>query len=198
MNLRDTSAKWKKAYQAKRKGNYEQANIHFLHLLNLGEVQAYNEIAELYRLASTDNWQQDYSQALEWYQKSINNTGDDFAYLGAAELHFKGLGTAKDYVKAKQYFRAITDPSVLEKQLYLAQCYQFGLGCQVNERRAMVYYRKAAKQGNLSAKRAFASYLKDQGHGFSSRMMKMNYYGSKAMSLFKSKDSPAKLAIDDG
>ncbi|MRX26810.1 tetratricopeptide repeat protein [Kangiella sp. HZ709] len=198
MNLRDTSAKWKKAYQAKRKGNYEQAKIHFLHLVNLGEVQAYVEIAQLYRLPSKDNWKQDYSQALEWYQRSIQHIGDDFAYLGAAELYFLGLGTTKDYAKAKEYFSAITDPNILQKQLYLANCYQFGLGCQVSERRAMVHYRKAAQEGNLSAKKALANYLNDQGKTFASAMMNANYFYSKATSVFKAKNSNTKVTVLDG
>ncbi|MEO8340531.1 MAG: tetratricopeptide repeat protein [Nitrospirota bacterium] len=85
------------ATAANKRGDYATALKTFQSLAAQGNVEAQNNLGELY--ARGQGVQQDYSQARQWYEKAAAQ-GHPLAQNNLAELHYAGLGGSQDDVRA--------------------------------------------------------------------------------------------------
>jgi TPR repeat protein len=78
-------------------------------------------------------------------------------------LYLRGYGTNKDNKKAFElFYESATSDNDSYGQLYLAEMYYKGLGCQKDYKEALKWCNKAVKNGNISAK-FFLAYMYQEG-----------------------------------
>lgn len=128
-----------------------------------GEPAALVEIGNIYELGG-NGVEQDYKQAMHWYQRSFNEANDVHGCLGLARLYYLGLGTPVDYAKAFDYYSLLEPNNHPLAMFQLGQMYYLGQGVEPDLEKAAYYYQRAADQGHLYALR-FMGYVKQrQGH----------------------------------
>ena len=92
------------------------------------------------------NYNKDYKRAVYWFAK----TRDPIFYDDIAIMYLTGgFGLKKDYEKAKEYALCSLDDH--EKSWILGVMYHKGLGFKIDKDKALNYFLKAIKQGDISA-----------------------------------------------
>lgn len=146
----DRDAKWSFAVRSFRAGDKSAALTLFKSLAREGEYAAFREIGNIYEIGG-NGVEQDYKQAMHWYQRSFNEANDVQGSLALARLYYLGRGTDVDYEKAFTYY------SVLEKNdhplamFQLGQMYYLGQGVDQDFNKASYYYQRSVDQGHLYA-----------------------------------------------
>ena len=143
-----------------------------------GNSIAYYRIGEIYR--STEELKDD-AKAFEWYKKSAE--ADYFeAYFRLANCYATGTGTLKDVKEAiKWYEKAASEKNTkLNACLELAKIYQYEEEVK-NESKAVYWYEKVAKSGDVNACVRLGCYYKDMRY-FPRNVEKAIYWFNKAAS----------------
>lgn len=124
----------KKAYEYYRKASYKK------------EVDSYLRLADCYYYGlGVDN---NLDLAEEYYKKSIEATNDKDAMLHLANLYFYD-SEKQDYVKALEiYTKLLDDPTAIYN---IGYCLYNGFGTEVDKGKALGYFERAAKLGNIDA-----------------------------------------------
>lgn len=116
----------------------EQAYIAYA-MYNIGDMYYYGQGVE-----------QDYAQAMEWYEKSAD-MGNPTAMSNIAFMYANGEGVEQDYAKAVELFEKSADLGDRDAMNNLGYMYAYGQGVKQDYAQAMEWYRKAADLGNASA-----------------------------------------------
>lgn len=138
-----------------------------------GDAVAQLLLAEAYYKG--DGIDQDYTQALYWYEKAAMS-GEPKAALMAGKILFEGMNGEKDERRAVMHFKSAADKGHPEAQFIYARCLASGSGISVNAESANEWYKKSAALGYQPAK----DYLSNQK--FFSRLNKLNKELSKPYS----------------
>lgn len=87
---------------------------------------------------------------LENLYESAKN-GDADAMLKIAQIYIACARDEKDYKKAYEWAIDAKEQGKVEALFLLGEMYQFGAGCEKNEKKAISFYKKAARKGLKSA-----------------------------------------------
>ncbi|TAL27103.1 MAG: DUF4034 domain-containing protein [Alphaproteobacteria bacterium] len=94
---------------------------------------------------------QDYVEAMKWYKKAEFN-GDFAAESYIAELYQHGKpGIPADPAEAIRRFRRGAEHGNAAAQYHLGSCYEWGKGVRPDNSQALIWYQKAADQGDTNA-----------------------------------------------
>ena len=113
-----------------------------------GEKRCQNQLGIWYEKGI--GTEQNYQQALEWYQKSAEQ-GYASAYGNLGVIYYNGDGVGKDYQKAVDYYTKGAKLNHPLCQLMLGHCYYDGVGVEKDYNKAFYWFNKAAEQGNANA-----------------------------------------------
>ncbi len=94
--------------------------------------------------------QQDYTKAVEWFQKAANQ-GDASAQCYLGFCYEKGHGVQQDYTKAVEWYKKSAEQGQVNAQFNLGVCYERARGVQQDYTKAVEWYKKAANQGYADA-----------------------------------------------
>mgnify|MGYP000229879357 CR=1 FL=1 len=109
-----------------------------------GDVVAQISLAEAYYKG--DGLDQNYTQALYWYEKAAV-AGEPEAALMAGKILLEGLNGKKDERRAVMHFKSAADKGLAEAQFMYARCLSSGSGISVNPTSATAWYKKSAASG---------------------------------------------------
>ena len=100
---------------------------------------------------------QNYEEALRWYRKAANQ-GDAISQFNVGLMYYNGHGEKGDkdyfpldYEKAFKWFSLSEHQGYVQAQLALAQMYTFNLFVKQSHKTALMFYHKAAEQGDKRA-----------------------------------------------
>lgn len=114
-----------------------------------GDADAQYRLSYLYAFGK--NVPQNYTKALEWIQKSVDQGYED-AQFTFGLLYLGGLwGVKKDSAAANRWFRLAADQGHAAAQFNLGYSYFFGRGVPQDRTAAAFWYSKSADQGNVEA-----------------------------------------------
>ena len=112
-----------------------------------------------------DGVEQDYYQAVEWYEKAAEQ-GLDSAQYSLGYCYYNGIGATQDYYAAVEWYQKAAEQGYAAAQNNLGVCYKYGQGVLLNYYEATRWFRKAAEQGHAVAQNNLGeSYY--NGHGVS-------------------------------
>ena len=142
-------------------------------LANEGVAEAQNMIGVCYYNGNVV--EQNYSVAVEWFRKAAEQ-GEAWANYNLGLCYEKGKGVEVDFKTAIKWYRTAADYyNHVVAQIRLAEIYY---EVMQDKEQAMVWYRKAAEQGNAHGQYALAYYLgmmkeKRQKNGMENRQIKV-------------------------
>ena len=111
------------------------------------------QVAEGDRYYNGDGLEQDFAQAVVWYEKAAKQGyAEGQYYLGYC--YYAGEGIDQDFVKAAELYAKAAEQEHPRAQQKLAVCYYSGEGVEQDINKAFYWCKKSAEQG-----RAFAQYM---------------------------------------
>lgn len=90
---------------------------------------------------------QDYAQAIQWYQKSADQ-GNIYSQNNLGIMYKTGQGVRQDYAKALDLFKKAADQDSADSQFNLGIMYYKGEGVRQNEAIAKEFFGKACDNGD--------------------------------------------------
>ncbi len=134
----------------------------------------------LVRIIKLRNTQVQYVNRVSLSRKAAIN-GNAKAEFNLGIAYGLGHGVAKNYVKAKYWFKKSAKQGYANAQYYLGNIYFNGLGVARNYTKADYWYLKAAKQNNVNAEyKLWAAYK--HGIGVPQNNLKAKYWYNKYLS----------------
>jgi TPR repeat protein len=124
---------------------------------------------------------QDIPRAIEYYERASKMGNSDADYVLACYI-LKGLHPRADVAEALVMLRRAADEehgAIPEAQCKLAECYERGVGCEVDARQACFWTQQAALQGYSRAQCQLARYY-EEGFGFKQDVKMALVWYSKA------------------
>lgn len=121
--------------------NYKKAEYYYLLANEKGSKHAKVNLGEIYREGG-HGLEQDYDEALHWYQLGINDAPYR-AYNSLASLYID----QENYKEAYKYLIKAADLGNPEAEYNLGVMYNSGIVVEVNKEKAKYWYKKAAAQG---------------------------------------------------
>lgn len=110
-----------------------------------------------------DGVEQDYQEALAWYQLSASQ-GHAEAKNHIGNMYKKGLGVGQDYAEAAKWYRMAAEEGAKTAQVNLGDMYYEGSGLKQDYAEAVKWYRQAAEQGSARAQNNLG-YMYHKGTG---------------------------------
>ena len=108
-------------------------------LCSIGHIYRYGEGVE-----------QDYSKALEWYNKAVN-AGNDSAMYSIGYMYDYGEGVEQDYSKALEWYNKAANAGNSAAINNIGYMYEFSEGVEQDYSKALEWYNKAVNAGNAAA-----------------------------------------------
>ena len=106
----------------------------------------------------------DYEKGLEWYEKAAENKSSDHKVgLAQIRLGFIHLNMTNDYVKAFKYFKMAAERNDPFAQYQVGLMYAGGHGVKQNYKKAVEFYKKAARYWASAYVELGKLYLKGYG-----------------------------------
>ena len=97
-----------------------------------------------------DGVEQDYAQALEWYQKSAD-AGNAEAMNRLGDCYFHGRGVEADYAQAMEWYQKAADAGNAEAEERLAEYSSQEAETRQDDAQTLEEYRQAAEAGDVDA-----------------------------------------------
>jgi len=108
---------------------------------------------------------QDFSQALYWYRKAIEQN-EPYAQTNLGAMYRDGQGVSQDFNQALFWFRKAAEQNQANAQTNLGYMYETGKGVSQDFSQALYWYRKAAEQNEPYAQTNLGDKYRD-GQGVS-------------------------------
>ena len=108
-------------------------------LCSIGHIYRYGEGVE-----------QDYSKALEWYNKAVN-AGNASAMYSIGYMYDYGEGVEQDYSKALEWYNKAANAGNSAAMNNIGYMYEFSEGVEQDYTKALEWYNKAVNAGNAAA-----------------------------------------------
>lgn len=113
-------------------------------LAEKGDSQAQGMLGMYYENGTSVR--QDYSKAIEWYQKSANQ-GDIFSQFSMGYAYSKGQGVRQNHSRALEWFKKADAQNSPTAQAYIGLMYKLGEGVRQNKTTAKEWYGKSCDNG---------------------------------------------------
>ena len=91
--------------------------------------------------------EQDYQQAINWYQQAAL-AGHHIAKYNLGNCYYNGNGVEQDYQQAINWYQQAAEQNIEGAMNKLGECYQYGYGVEQDYQQAINWYQKAAEKGN--------------------------------------------------
>lgn len=137
-----------------RKADMSKAAEWYRKGAELGDSSSSMEFGLRYLYGDSDLTPKDYKKAMELFQKSIKIDRRPWAYYCAGLVYYYGTDGVPDYKKAIELFKEASARGVEKADYFLGICYEKGQGVSKDPKEAVKWYRKAAEQGHIDAKKA--------------------------------------------
>ena len=124
-------------------------------------VECYYLLGENY--FTGDGVEQDYAQALEWYQKAAD-AGNAEAMNRLGDCYFHGRGVEADYAQAMEWYQKAADAGNAEAEERLAEYSSQEAETRQDDAQTLEEYRQAAEAGDVDAMNHLA-YCYRRGEG---------------------------------
>ena len=105
-------------------------------------------IGHMYRYG--EGVEQDYSKALEWYNKAVN-AGNASAMYSIGYMYDYGEGVEQDYSKALEWYNKAANAGNSAAINNIGYMYEFSEGVEQDYSKALEWYNKAVNAGNAAA-----------------------------------------------
>lgn len=106
---------------------------------------------------------QDYAQAVEWYEKSAKN-GNEHAQNNLGNMYCFGVGVAQNYEKALYWYSQAAERLHQEAMSNVANLYYLGRGVKKDFEKAAYFHTKAANLGYANSQQVLGEmYMKGDG-----------------------------------
>lgn len=152
-SIRGTQAA--EAQEAYLRRNYAKALELYKPLAHLGSPKAMITLARIYDggdpVAARDF--QNFEAARYWYEKALTEANLTEAALGLGAMHFLGRGVPVDYEKSFSYYQKFESTTSAIGLLRLGVMYETGRGVRKDFNKARELYSRAAKLGNIYARK---------------------------------------------
>ena len=152
-------------------------------LIDSGNNYAYAFVGSIYEIGGR-GVKVDYSKALFYYEKSIEEVNSVLANQALGRMYYYGLGVEKDYKKSLGYYQNIDDEMEdAITNLMLGKFYYYGNSVDKDLEQAKLHYMKAIALGNVHAITRLAILESDSGNIFTSVVMRLKalYFTIKLM-----------------
>ena len=137
---------WEKATEAAKNNDWPGVLFVWKSLADKGIWQICARIGEIYERGA-DGVEQNFSEAIRWYNKGVFVGDDPLAHLGIGRAYCNGTGVDRDHAKALSHFKRAAEYGRPEANLYLGNMYFEGVEVKRDRSRAEEYYRVAARAG---------------------------------------------------
>jgi TPR repeat protein len=143
------------AYEAFLAKDYERAMELYEPLARSGSIKAMLVLANIYNASDVRSQReiQDFDAARYWYEKAFEKGRVAEAALALGDIHFAGRGVPIDYKKSLHYYKEFEVTTSAVGLFRLAIMYEVGLGTGKDVRKARRLYARAAKLGNIYARK---------------------------------------------
>ena len=105
-------------------------------------------IGHMYRYG--EGVEQDYTKALEWYNKAVN-AGNASAMYSIGYMYDYGEGVEQDYSKALEWYNKAANAGNSAAMNNIGYMYEFSEGVEQDYTKALEWFKKAANAGNTAA-----------------------------------------------
>ncbi len=122
--------------------------------------------------------EQDYVQAMEWFEKAAD-LGNADAMVWIGDFYLDGQGVEQDYAKAFEWYEKGLNLGNTDSMNCIGRMYKDGLGVEQDYFQAMEWAKKSAELGNVTAMRNIA-YLYENGLGVEQDSVKAQEWYEKA------------------
>ena len=95
--------------------------------------------------------EQDYKEAMKWYQKAAAQ-GNAIAQKNIGYLYDQGKGVEQDYEEAMKWYQKAADQGNASAQNNIGALYYYGDGVKQDYEEAMKWYQEEIAQGHYTAK----------------------------------------------
>ena len=103
-----------------------------------------------------------YEEAVKCYEEAIKEN-NHFAYFFLALMYRDGRGVEQDDCKYFEYLSLAIENGNKNGFGHLAKCYELGIGCEVDYKKALIWYEKDAENGDyISAVRVASWYAEEE------------------------------------
>jgi TPR repeat protein len=150
-----TSAQIGHARAAFKRKDWGAAIERYERLARLGSPEAMMRLARIYDAgeASSAKEFRDLEAARYWYEMAYSKADLVGAALGLGEIYHFGRGVPVDYEKAFSYYKRFEGTTSAVGLMRLGIMYQLGHGVQQDAEKARWLYGRAAKLGNIFARK---------------------------------------------
>ena len=169
----DKDAEYNYALELISTSNKDEARIYLEKSGQHGNKKAYMKLAELCIPESGEHYY-DYSKIdvtlipsnyhyheFEYYKKA-SELGEVKAMVYVGIAYKQGYVVNRDYELAYKYFsKAVEMGDKYYASYFLAECYELGLGVEINEYEAVKYYTISAEKGNVNSMLALSRIYKE-------------------------------------
>lgn len=145
--------KYDEALHALSAGDSATAITLFEELAAAGHGPATFALAKIYERRGLRGAVQNFPRALEMYMRAYTNFRYAQAARGLGRMYYCGLGVPVDYKRAYDYYSRIEGADIPAALLLLGVLFEKGQGVERDLDRARDCYRRAAKGGNLFARK---------------------------------------------
>ena len=114
-------------------------------------------MAIMHQEGKTEELKNDYSKALFYYKKAVENGYMD-SYTSIGFMYYNGNGVEKNYQKAFMNFKKAADHDVAFGCYTTGLCYEEGIGTDIDKSKALKYFKQADKLGYTEAKEKLKKY----------------------------------------
>jgi len=133
-------------------GDFSTARNLFEVLVATGSKSALLGLAAIYERGNSDV-PQDFTKAKYWFERALASANSAKAALKLGNYYYLGFGVPVDYAKALSYYLRLKDNKDPIALYRLGVHYEKGQGTQQDIERAVDYYRRAARLGNIQARK---------------------------------------------
>ncbi len=140
------------ANEAFLRGDYATARNLLEVLASTGSKSALIVLAAVYERGNSDV-PRDFVKARYWYERALAEANSAWAALNLGNYYYLGYGVPIDYAKAFSYYSRLKDNKDPIALLRLGVHYETGQGTEPDIHKAVECYRRAAKLGNIHARK---------------------------------------------
>ena len=173
----------------------------------LGYTLSMMKLAEMFSLG--EKVPQDFSQAVEWYEKAGESFSDNLhpdifgeGFVQAGNIYYIGDGVEQSYKKAFQFYERAAEIDYIKGKIHLGKMYYYGLGTERNFAKAFeLFYYAATNREKFffvdrinSVAREYVGRMYERGEGVEKNLRKAFKFYKQAAEDSRNTEAMYKVA----